>query len=352
MTLVIASCKTYHESFVCGMASGIVVDPKFDLDNFDGFIDIENNKPFSTIHLDRQRIYSPDYKFYFEYQANKDKALSKAILYDTNRKPISTVKNLIIGEMPIWLEKCVIINGGSKSITEKIIINLTTGRVKTYSKNCRLKFLCQTNNKAFFEFRAFNNKISGKSLKKSHSIISLNENGRCDLVHYNKLSNPDPESVYIYEFFNSKFTKRCLKPEYKSKDSQPTRIEYIMDNKVVRTNENITFYESYEKSFFLNGDTYIILNKREIYRVNKNSFEKIFDFGEAKINFWIRDFKIEGQYLIFKTQNGSFGSPIMDPPNDSFETVNGLMAKYENYGYNTIGIVNLITKEYFFPLIK
>jgi hypothetical protein len=159
------------------MARGIVIDPEFNLDNFNGFIDKKNGKPLSTIRLDTQRVYSPDYSFYFEYQTFKNPALRKAILYNTDRKPISTLKHLPKGETLLWLDNCVILDGGSAPITEKIVIDLTTGKVKTYSTNGWFMFLGQTNQKAFFASDSEINKISGKAIKNRHSIISLNEKG-------------------------------------------------------------------------------------------------------------------------------------------------------------------------------
>lgn len=352
LSIVISACRTHRQFYVCGMARGIVIDPEFDLDNFNGFIDNKNNKPFTIIRLDTLRVYSPDYKYYFEYQTFNDPAHRKAILYNTERKPISTLKHLPKGETLLWLDNCVILDGGSAPITEKIVIDLTTGKIKTYSTNGWFMFLGQTNQKAFFASHSENNKISSITLTNRHSIISLNENGVSLVVDNKSISNSYPDSVYFYDFFNSKFAIRCLKLENKSDDDQPLKIEFISENKIVLTPDSISFFTAYEDSYFSIGDTYVKINGNVIYRVTENSFEKIFDFRESKINGWIRDFKIDGEYLIFKTQNSGIEFALMDPPKDSILTVNGLIAKQHVYGYNTIGIVNLKTKECIYPTIK
>ena len=214
------------------MAMSIVIDPEFDLGNFNCFIAKKNNKPLPIIRLDTQRIYSPDNRFYFEYQTFKEPTLRKAILYNTERKAISQLKHLSRGERLLWLDNCVILDGGSGPITEKIVINLTTGKVKNYSTKGWFKFLGQTNQKAFFTLYSENNKISGKTIKNRHSIISINEKGVNLVIDNKSTSNSYPDSVYFYNFFNSKFAIRCLKLENKSDDDQPLKIEFISENKV------------------------------------------------------------------------------------------------------------------------
>ena len=352
LTILSCGCRTHRQFYVCGMGRNIVIDPEFDLTNFDSYIDKDNGKYLPIIQCDTQKVYSPDYKFYFEYQKFKDPAHRKVILYNNNRKPIARLKHLPKGETLIWLKNCVILDGGSAPITKKTTINLTTGKVKNYRTKGWFMFLGQTNEKAFFASHSDNNKISGKTLKNTHSIISLNEKGVDLFVDNKSISNSYPDSVYFYDFFNSKFTIRCLKLENNSDDDQPLRIEFISENKVILTPDSIKFFTAFEDSYFLNGDTYLKINGNEIYRVSENSFEKIFDFREAKISGWIRDFKIEGEYLIFKIQNSGFEFAFMEEPKDSIMSVNRLIVKKHVYGYNSIGIVNLKTKECFYPTIK
>ncbi|MFA7380975.1 MAG: hypothetical protein WC150_10955 [Bacteroidia bacterium] len=349
---VVAACRTSQEFYICGLARSIVIDPELDLYSFDGFIAKESNKPFAAISLDTQRVYSPNYKFYFEYQTFKDPAKRKVILYSTDRKPISTLKHLPKGATLLWLDNCVILNGGSAPITEKTVIDLRTGRVKTYSTNGWFIFLGQTHNIAFFASSSESCKVAGRTIKNRHSIISIDENGVNLVVDNVSIGNSYPDSVYFYEFFNSKFAIRSLKLQNKSDDDKPLKTEFISENKVVLAPDSITFFTAYEDSYFANGCTYIKVNGGEIYRVTEDSFEKVFDFREAKINGWIKDFKIEGEYLIFKTQNSRIEFAFMDPPKDSIITVNGLIARQRNYGYNTIGVVNLKTKECVYPAIK
>jgi hypothetical protein len=86
--------------------------------------------------------------------------------------------------------------------------------------------------------------------------------------------------------------------------------------------------------------------------VSETSFEKIFDFTEANIKGWVREFKIEGDYLIFRTQNNAMRANDLNQSEDSLFTINGLHTKENVYGYNTIGIVNLKTKECMFPRVR
>jgi hypothetical protein len=337
---------------VCGMASGIVIDPQFDLDNFNEFIDKGKNKPLTIIHLDTQRVYSPDYKYYFESQTLNEPNHRKAILYNAERRPIARLKYLPKGETLLWLDNCVILDGGSGPKTEKIVIDVVTGKIKTYSTKGWFMFLGQTNQEAFFASHSENNKISGKTIRNRHSVISLNEKGIRLAVDNKSISNSYPDSVYYYEFFNSKFAIRCVKLEHKSDDDRPLKIEFITGNNVVLTPDSLSFYTACEDSYYMNGETFVKVNGTVIYRVTKSSIEKIFDFRESKIRGWIRDFKIEGEYLIFRAQNSGFEFALQDPPSDSVVTVNGLVAKQHAYGYNTIGIVNLKTKECFYPTIK
>lgn len=131
-------------------------------------------------------------------------------------------------------------------------------------------------------------------------------------------------------------------------DKPTYKIEISVNDKIVQTSYPYSHFDSYD-SYYSDGATYLKINDNEIYRVKNNTFEKLFTFGEVNVSGWIREFKVEGDFLIFVAQHQS--DEISLKKLDSLITVNGLVAKERDFAFHTLGIINLKTKECFYPTI-
>lgn len=266
-------------------------------------------------------------------------------------KPISKLKHLPIGHI-IWLDKCVILDYQPYLTNKIVVINLATGKLRTHNTtDYRLMFIGNSGKQAYFTSRYANSKISGKVIENEGSIISINENGITQILDNIRTRNMYPnDSLYFYYFYNSYFAIRCLELSHRLGSYQPLKTEFITDTNVIYSSDSIYPFLVNDESYVVNGTTYFKINGTEIYKV-KNSFpEKIYDFKEDQMNPWIREFKIEGDYLIYKSQEGGFDPE--DNTEDSLITANGLVVRNRVYGYNTIGIVNLKTKKCSYPSIR
>jgi hypothetical protein len=337
------ACQTHKHFVHCHLGGSFVVDPEFELGNFSAFINTETGKPLTTLILDTQRIYSPDYNYYFEFQPQKRDGKTKAILFNSNGKKIATVKQLHVRPSIKWLKNCVIFFSNQKEHK----INLETGRVKKYDEY--MSYLGQLDDTAYYDVSSRDNKFEGFPRNYSNSIFAFSDNGVSPASGISKYRQNAPDSIYSCDFFNSQVALHSINLQKMTYDKPTYKIEISVNNKIVQTSYPYLSFDSYRDSYYSDGATYLKINDNEIYRVKNNTFEKLFTFGEVNVSGWIREFKVEGDFLIFVAQNQSY--EISSKNLDSLITVNGLVAKERDYAFHTLGIINLKTKECFYPTI-
>ena len=248
------------------------------------------------------------------------------------------------------------------------MINLRTGKKKVYKTKGWFIFVGQNKSSAYFVSSSFNTKIAGYKIKSKNSVISISEKGvnyeidnnsyggrylwndrallRRKWIYYSK------DTVNEYKFFNPFISVRCLTHEDNSGMPKPIGSDFITLATGVFSIGGIEPFDAEENSY-TNGDTtYLIFKGSLIYRATQTSFEKLFDFQDYKIYDWIREFKIDGKYLIFKTQGGigqGFGFDSVQ--RDTLFTANGLRVFRFASGHNVLGIIDLETKKVFYPKI-
>ena len=95
----------------------------------------------------------------------------------------------------------------------------------------------------------------------------------------------------------------------------------------LKTNSFNSFYIN-EDYYFNENTVYLKINHKEIYKITQTSCEKIFEFNSDNVS-WIRDFKVEGNYLILRIQTS--GGGIIEDAKGSFVTINGLSSEEHVY---------------------
>lgn len=350
--VLIQACGLRRNGFVCGMMSNIVLEPELNIYHFQGYITNDSASALTAITESNNKIYSPDYNFYLEYKSIKKNVYENVILYDSNKRVIANINQFTLGDKLIWLEKCVIIDKGVSKTNEKSVIEFATGKIENYQSEDWFMFVGQTNNQAFFVSETDEAKISSLTVKHSHSIISINEKG----IHL-ALDNPSfgesyPDSTYYYHYFTPTFAIRSLQLSNSSYDEKSLKIEFLLNDHLVYSPDSISSFFSLEDIYHSQGTSYLKINSNEVYRITPTSFEKIVDFRECNITGWVRDFKIEGDYLIFLTQKNGTEDTTSGTQNFIYKTKNGLLTNATVYGYNEIGILNIKTKECIYPRIN
>lgn len=358
------SCKTIQEGHVCGLASYLVVEPEFRLENFTQFIDPETNLPLETLQMDTNRVFSPGNSHYFEFTFEKGHHIGT--LYNSEGKELRRVPHLDKFDRLIWLTNGVIIDWYADTATGETLINLKNGRKKDYPAKGLFIFIGQDADKAFFVSHSMYNKIGGKLLKDSHSIVSISKRGLQLEVKNNNFEDRfrfnDPilktkgwiyvetDTVLFYEYYNSNVSIECLRPMETSTDAKPLRTDFLLQGKVIHSPDSITFFTAGSNSY-TNGDTtYLMLNQNELYRTTPTSFEKVLTIPPEEGAGYIRDFKVVGSFLIFTTQDR--GHIFKEWYSGQALTANGLTATSGNYGYYTLRILDLRTQESFCPRIE
>ena len=348
----------HKQMYVCGLVRSIVINPDFELSNFSGFLDA-NLKPLITIMLDTQRVYSPDYKYYFKYSLqNTTKFTRKATLYNKENDSILEINNLVKGgETPIWLDNGIIVSGTVHTDTnfmyKKDIINFKTKTIKEYFTDYAFSFKGQTNINAFYASQvADQNRFGNELTADGGDMISLGNTIKNLKDSKNVTShNNDTHSII---FYNSYFSIKSIRPKY------PYNYEELLETTIISNKGKIianlktnAFYNFYINTdcYFNEDAVYLKINHKEIYKITQTSCERIFEFTSDNMS-WIRDFKVEGNYLILRIQTQGDGMIEDINAKGSFLTMNGLSAKQHVYGHLSIGIVDLKTKKITYPKIK
>ena len=350
---------------MCGMMNSMVIEPQFRIDNFNGYFDSEGN-PLDTLVLDTNRIYSPDLKFYLDYSDKIEFKDKRVKLYNQSGKMITKIRGVSKYEHITWLDNCVIFNGGSAPEPRKVIVDLTSGKTKTFKTKGWFMYIGQTNSKAYYVPHTDYQKIGNLKVKSRHSIIELDEKSQRILYDNESVEGRylwnggfglrfrwysySKDTVNFFEYYNPQLAIKCTKLDNKSDDDPPLNVEFIVNDTVrFRTNDIETLFADVN-TLFANGKTYVLIDGHKIYISDGKNLEELIDLEDTEPK-GFGDFKIYGKYIVFTQLQGyMFLTPEEFP--DEPITINGLETNFDNYGHSVIGLLDLETKEVFYPAIK
>lgn len=337
--------------------------PEFKLQNFNGFINTKTNKPFDTVFANSNRIYDNEGKYYFELKLTNEEKQKIYLLKNIEGNIICEVSGVDFNDAPIWLIDCVIIDKSINKKYGKCIIDLRTGKQKFYIVKGHFEAVGQDSNIAYFTSYRSLQKIGKLKVTSRHSIIGISNNG-VNLVLDNQCYQSkylvrnykrwqwrwqycpiDKDTVNLNLFYNSNL---------QIKGKEINRIVLHHTNFIFK-NKLLKIKNSYDNSFFktnyltYKNSIFIRLKDNDIYKLDSNNFKCVLEFVTLNIQGkWLEEFKIEGNYLIFKNYVDLEGE---EPKATSWINQNGFEIKDNPSGYDLIGIVNLKTKEVFYPKI-
>lgn len=360
---LINSCNLRKKRYwYCGM--GMCYNyPEFNLQNLNGFINPQTSKPFDTVFANSKRIYDNEGKYYFEYKSTNEKNDKIYSLKNSDGNELCELIDVDFDKDPIWLNDCVIIDKSVNKKYGKCVIDLRTGKQQFYSVKGYFEAVGQDSNTAYLSSYRSLQKIGKLKVKSKHSIIGISNNG-INLVLDNQCYQSkylvrnykrwqwrwqycpiDKDTVNLNLFYNSNL-------QINGKEINKVKLEH---SDFIFKNKRLKIKNSYDNSFFANNylpyknSIFIRLKDNDIYKLDSNNFKCVLEFITLNITGkWLNDFKIEGNYLIFKTY---VDIEREEPKATSWINQNGFEIKYERSGYDLIGIVNLKTKEVFYPKI-
>ena len=371
VSIILTGCKS-KEIFVCGLASSIKVIPNLHINGVQNYINSITKNPCDTIIYIENIRYSDDRKYFINYNSIDDKNKPKGILYNIEGKLISKFNNLEINEKAIWFRDFLILDGYSYPNPEKTIVSFKSGTKKKLKSKHWFQYIGKDDNKAFFISTSFDNRIGLNWIKDFHSIISIDKK-KVELVksndcldfrwlrkNYNNLglhieyfSN---DTLYHYEYFDNKYLIRTLRKDKFIDEDSIIEAGILLNNNILsRLND---FKNIFDTDIYSNDERkFIKITDTEIYELKEDSIEMIFDFNDIVNEFgfgsWIREYRIEKEFLIFNIQASSLDLYFQneDLPKTRI-TKNGLESPTSIYGYHTIGIINLKTNEIYYPEIQ
>ena len=359
---LITSCNLRKKSYwYCGMGMRYNY-PEFNLQNFNGFINPQTNTPFDTVYANSNRIYDNEGKYYFEYKSTNEKKDKIYSLKNSDGNEICELIDIDFDKDPIWLNDCVIIDKSVNKKYGKYVIDLKTVKPKFYEVKESFLSIGQDSNLAYFISNYGLNKIGKLKVKSRHSIIAISNEGikleldnksyktKCLIRNHQRwhwrwqYTSIDKDTVNLNLFYNNNLhikDKEINKVELYNTDfifkNKPYKIQSVYENVSYKTN-----YRKFQNSI------YIRLQNDHIYKLDSNGLSMAIAFKILAIPGELIDYKIEGNYLIFKTY---VDIEMDEPKTTSWINQNGFEIKYDRSGYDLIGVVDLKTKEVFYPKI-
>jgi hypothetical protein len=336
--------------------------PEFNLQNFNGFVNPQTNKPFDSVYVNSNRIYDNEGKYYFEYKSTNEKKDKIYSLKNSDRKELCELINVDFDKDPIWLNDCVIIDKSVNKKYGKYVIDLRTGKHKFYKVKGYFKAVGQDSNIAYFTSYRSLQEIGKLKVASRHSIIGISNNG-VNLV----LDNQCYQSKYLVR--NYKRWQWCW--QYCPIDKDTVNLNLFYNNTLHIEGKEINKVELYNTDFIFKkksfkiqsvyksvsyktnyrkfqNSIYIRLQNDDIYKLDSNGLNIAIAFKILAITGELIDYKIEGNCLIFKNH---VDLEMDEPKTNSWINQNGFEIKYDRSGYDLIGVVNLKTKEIFYPKI-
>ena len=361
--VLLSSCKS--KFFMCGMMSNMVIEPQFRIDNFNGYFD-SNGNPRDTLVLDTNRIYSPNLRFYIDYSDKIEFKDKRVKLYDQSGKMIAKIKSVSKYEHITWLDNCVIFNGGSAPEPRKVIVDLTSGKTKTFKTKGWFMYIGQTDSKAYYVPHTDYQKIGNLKVESRHSIIELDEKSQ-RILHDNEsvkgryLWNGgyglrfgwysySKDTVNFFEFYNPQLAIKCTKLENSSDDDPPLNVDFIVKDTVKYSPSDIQTLFADVDTYYGHDKTYVKIDGHKIFVSDGKTLTELIDLEKTELK-GCGDFKVYDRFMVFtQVQGFMFLTPEKYPEEQI--TVNGLQTNFDNYGHIVIGFLDLETKEVFYPVIK
>lgn len=272
------------------MMSNLVIEPKFRLDNFNGYFD-SNGNPRDTLVLDTNKIYSPDFRYYLDYSDKIEFKDKRVKLYNQSGKMITKIKGVSKYEHITWLDNCVIFNGGSAPEPRKVIVDLKTGKTKIFKTKGWFMYIGQTDSKAYYVSHSDYQKIGNLKVKSRHSIIEIDEQSRSILYDNESCKGRylwnggygirfrwysySKDTVNFFEFYNPQLSIMCTKLGNKSDDDPPLNVDFIVNDTVRYSPNDIQTLFADGNSLYTNGKTYVKIDGHKIFVSDGKTLNKL-----------------------------------------------------------------------------
>lgn len=336
--------------------------PEFNLQNFNSFINPQTSKPFDTVFANSNKIYDNEGKYYFEYKSTNEKKDKIYSLKNSDGNELCELIDVDFDKDPIWLNDCVIIDKSSNKKYGKCVIDFKTGKQKFYVVKESFESIGQDSNVAYFTSNYGLNKIGKLKVKSRHSIIAISNEGiklELDNKSYQtkrlirnhqrwhwrwQYAAIDKDTVNLNLFYNNTLHiegKEINKVELYNTDFIFKKKSF----KIQSVYKSVSYKTNYRK---FQNSIYIRLQNDDIYKLDSNGLNIAIAFKILAITGELIDYKIEGNCLIFKNH---VDLEMDEPKTNSWINQNGFEIKYDRSGYDLIGVVNLKTKEIFYPKI-
>lgn len=256
----------------------------------------------------------------------------------------------------------MIINKSTKKKYGKCVIDFKTGKQQFYGVKESFESIGQDNDEAYLTTNDGLNKIGKLKVKSRHSIIAIsNEKIKLELDNKSyqtkrlirnhqrwhwkwQFAAIDKDTVNLNLFYNNNL-------HIKGKEINSIELyhtDFIFKNKPLKIQSvyknlwNQTSFRKYQNSIFIR------LQNNDIYKLDSNGFSIAITFKMLAIQGKLIEYKIEGNYLIFKNY---VEIEREDSKTTSWINQNGFEIKDNPSGYDLIGIVDLKTNEVFYPKI-
>jgi hypothetical protein len=341
---------------------GDYIYPELNIQNFSSFINTKNNKPLDTLFRNTTRIYDNEGKYYLEFKSTNEQKDKNYSLKNSDGNELCELRGIYLDKVPIWLNDCLIIDKTTNKKYGKCVIDFKTGKQQFYEVKESFESIGQDNNVAYFTSNYGLNKIGKLKVKSRHSIIAISNEGiklELDNKSYQtkrlirnhqrwhwrwQYTAIDKDTVNLNLFYNNTLLikgKEINKVELNNS-------EFIFKKKSFKIQsvyKNVSYKTNYRK---FQNSIYIRLQNDDIYKLDSNGLSIAIAFKIQAIPGELIDFRLEGNYLIFKTY---VDIEMNEQKTNSWINQNGFEIKNNPSGYDLIGIVDLKTNEVFYPKI-
>lgn len=265
--------------------------------------------PLDKLNYHTNKSFSYDRSVYLHFLPNENKHR----LMTKDHKLIVEIPNASIYDRIIWLQNCVVIKNRINIDTppELYLINLNTEKLTIYKTKGRFYYIGHSDSLCYFYAAMDSSYIGDLFVPDENSIVSVNEKG---LSLSNKKERDDEnKKIYLYynESFSIIFEKDITGKSYHN--------FHYFDS--IWTYKEPIHYFNEQDVYHRNGEIYVNINSKVIYRFDKNNVTKVVDCDTLSID----QFMIEKNHLIY-----SINFHYQKPP---------------------LGILNLETKQTHYPVI-
>ena len=303
--LIIVAIKVYSQDIA------IDINTPLELTHFKQIFKKYNpDIPLDTLNYSDSKSYSNDKSLYLKYIPEQIKY--RLMTYDD--KYITSIPYTSVYDKIIWLKNCVVVENSVQDFNYPVIymVDLKSGDLSFYQGKGWLSYIGHSDSICYFYSQKDSISIGDFLVPDEYTIFSINEKG---LMITDKKEREDDNKI-VRKYYNESFSL-VINEDSSGKSSY--NFHYF--DSVWTYNEPVVYFDD-RNVYHRNGDIYVRINTKAIYRFDKNNVTEVLDCDTLSID----QFMIENNHLIY-----SLNYDYRKPP---------------------LGILNLQTKQTLHPFIK